>query len=498
MKNVETPTEAPIVETKQGKVSGLARPSSFAYFGIPYAQAPIGPLAFADPQPPKAWEGLRDGRLRGATGLLHTVPGTLVPEPARWGSNVLNLDVYTPEVGEAAKLPVFVWIHGGGFIAGSPAGSWYDGRGFNARGAVVVAISYRLGFEGFGYVPGRPLNRGMADWVAALKWVQENIAAFGGDPGRVTIGGQSAGGTAVLTLFAAPGAQGLFHGGWAASPASALMPEADARKIGAKLANLLGVENTAEGFEGMGRERIYATQSEAGKTDARGLNKLQDLRPGTLPYGPVLDGETIGESINDSYLQGVGTQVPLVVGSTTDEFTFIMDKVRGPLTFVPKNRALSFLGADDKQAAGYIQALASEGVTSTATVAGRYLTDSIFRSTVLSAAQARFEGSNGQARTWVYSFEWPTPTTGQAMHCIDLPFLFNCLGDEDVPALLGTRPPQTLADTVHDAAVRFIDRQDEPWPTWSPSNPVAQVFDEGARLGETLTDTAYTPAAHLL
>lgn len=492
------PLEAPKVVTKNGVVSGLARPSSFAYFGIPYAQPPVGPLAFENPQPPKPWEGTRDGRLRGATGLLRTVPGTLVPEPARWGSNVLNLDVYTPGVGEGAKLPVFVWIHGGGFTMGSPAGSWYDGRGFNAEGIVVVAISYRLGFEGFGYVPGRPLNRGVADWVAALRWVQENIAAFGGDPERVTIGGQSAGGTAVLTLLAMPQAQGLFHGAWAASPASVLLSAEDARRTGEKMARLLGVENTAASFEAVNRESIYAVQSEAGKSDARGLGKLRDLRPGTLPYGPVLDGETVAQDINDSFRQGTGVRVPLVIGSTTDEFTFITNKISGPLAFVPKNRALTFLGAQPNQTAGYIKALRSEGVTSTATVAGRYLTDTTFRKTVLSAAQARFEGSDGEARTWLYSFEWPTPTSGQAVHCVDLPYLFDCLGDEDVPALLGQAPPQDLADTVHGAAVNFVDHFTEPWPTWSPSRPVAQVFDQGARLGEALTETAYTPAAELL
>ena len=135
-----------------------------------------------------------------------------------------------------AALPVLVYIHGGGFTGGSPASPWYDGRAFNRDGVVTVTVSYRLGFDGFGHIAGAPSNRGVRDWIAALEWVRDNIAAFGGDPSRVTIAGQSAGGGAVLTLLGMPAAQDLFHSAWALSGAIADVSRERARTLSAKLA----------------------------------------------------------------------------------------------------------------------------------------------------------------------------------------------------------------------------------------------------------------------
>lgn len=489
---------APIVQVHQGRVSGLSRPGSYAYFGIPYAQAPKGNLRFEAPRPAEAWSGVKDGSLRGATGLAETVPGTLVPEPALGGGNILNLDVYTPNPTSKRPLPVLVWIHGGGFVAGSPASPWYDGRAFNRDGVVQVSVSYRLGFEGFGYVPDAPLNRGVLDWIAALNWVQENIAAFGGDPSQVTVAGQSAGGTAVLALLAAPRAQKLFHRGWSASPAHIMLSVKQARRTSKRLADLLGVPPTKAGFLSASRKDIYGRQQEAGEPEARGLQKMRGFPDNLVSYGPTEDPALFPHSFTDAYRAGLGSDKALVIGSTPDEFTMITTKMTLPLSVVPKRLALAAFGADRLQRSGYVRAQKVQGTVGTAKMLGRYITDSLFRRTVIEAASARCEGSGGKAQTWLYSFEWPSPNYNLAIHCVDLPYLFDCLEDEDVPDLLGTNPPQALADELHGAAVRFVEEGNEPWPAWSKAHPVARIFDASGQPGEAaLSEASYLPASLL-
>ena len=193
-------------------------------------------------------------------------PGdTLIPEPAIPGDSTLNVNVFTPAPGGDARLPVMVYIHGGGYVAGSPASPWYDGRSFNRDGVVTVTLSYRLGFDGFGWIDDAPANRGVLDWLCALEWVRSHIASFGGDPRRVTIAGQSAGGGAVLTLLGMPRAQGLFHRALAVSPATTDIPSARAEAIGRRLAALGGVEPTRAGLGSLPESRVQELQQLAPK-----------------------------------------------------------------------------------------------------------------------------------------------------------------------------------------------------------------------------------------
>ncbi|WP_436770598.1 carboxylesterase family protein, partial [Yinghuangia sp. YIM S09857] len=217
----ERPAEAPVVRTPSGAVRGvMLGPSNAAYLGIPYAEAPVGDLRYAAPVKRAAWEGVRDATGYGATPLRDYMMGvTLIPEPSYPGDDTLLVNVFTPCPGDAAaQLPVYVWIHGGGFMSGSPSSPWYEGGAFPRDGVVVVSVSYRLGVDGFGRLDGAPDNRAVRDWLLALEWVRNSIAAFGGDPGKVTIGGQSAGASAVLTLLSMPDAQHLFRAVVAESP----------------------------------------------------------------------------------------------------------------------------------------------------------------------------------------------------------------------------------------------------------------------------------------
>ncbi len=227
--------------TTSGAVRGFDEDGAHVFLGIPYAAPPLGANRFGVPVPPEKWDGMRECRAYGPTAPQRDPGMTIIPEPVEPGDDFLNLNIFTPDVGDA-KLPVFVYIHGGGFVSGCNRSPWYRGTRFARDGVVVVTIGYRLGVEGFLDIEGAPPNRAVLDWIAALEWVHENIANFGGDASNVTIGGQSAGSAACLTLMVNPRAKGLLHRVIAMSGTSdTRMPREALTEAAAKLASELGV-----------------------------------------------------------------------------------------------------------------------------------------------------------------------------------------------------------------------------------------------------------------
>jgi para-nitrobenzyl esterase len=484
----------PIVTISPGQVRGVWREGSAAFLGIPFAQAPVGELRFAAPVPPESWEGVRDALEYGATAKREK-PGekTLIPEPAVPGDSTLNVNVFTPVPGEPdAALPVLVYIHGGGFVEGSPASPWYDGRSFNRDGVVTVTVSYRLGFDGFGHIAGAPSNRGVRDWLAALEWVRDNITVFGGDPSRVTIAGQSAGGGAVLTLLGMPAAQGLFHAVWSLSGALSDVSGERARTLSAKLANLAGVAPTREGFASVPEETLFALQEKAAASDSKNpVAGILGLLGDGLPWGPMIDGELIQRPTVDSLRAGVGADIPLVLGANDDEFTMATDSVRNKLRFVPAGFALGQLKLAAPARGEYLADNRSQRRKGTAAVLGRYVTDQIFRVQVprIAAARADAGGSvQGAAPTWAYRFSWSSPSIGWACHCLDVPFWFDCLHAEGVTAIAGDAPPRALASALHGSAVAFIRDGAPGWTPWSSSPGSTRVFGGAASAPDVLSD----------
>ncbi|MFT4219710.1 MAG: carboxylesterase family protein [Microbacterium sp.] len=466
-----------VCRTAAGAVRGVwrgapGRPgASAAFLGIPFARPPVGPLRFAAPAPVEPWEGVRDAVAYGATPQRWMSPGpTLIPEPSVPGESTLNVNVFTPRPGdESAALPVLVFIHGGGYVSGSPASPWYDGRAFNRDGVVTVTVSYRLGFDGFGWIDGAPQNRGVLDWIAALEWVRDNIAAFGGDPGNVTIAGQSAGGGAVLRLLALPAAQGLFRRALSSSGAVADIPAERARETSRRLAARLGVAPTRDGFATAAEKQIEKLQVPAAASGAKGIAAARAALLAPVPYGPVLDGDTVQHPTVESLAAGVGADKALVLGSNDDEFTGVTRAYRDRLRFVPPALALALVG-EGAHARAYVRA--NRGLGDTAAVLGRFVTDHVFRSLVMRVAAAR-----GAAPTWAYRFAWRSPVRGDmALHCLDVPFWFDCLGDEHVAGIAGDSPPQSLADHMHAAAVAFARDGDPGWPAWSVRPGLTRVF----------------------
>ncbi|WEK60973.1 MAG: carboxylesterase family protein [Candidatus Microbacterium colombiense] len=477
-----TDTDFVEVETGAGRVRGRWRPTtggrgdprSAAFLGIPFAEAPIGPLRFQAPVPKSPWEGVLDALEFAATAQRGDPGVTLIPEPSVAGDSILNVNVFTPDPTPRAQgLPVLVWIHGGGYFAGSPASTWYDGRNFNRDGVVTVSISYRLGFDGFGWIEDAPSNRGVRDWLLGLEWVQQNIAAFGGDPARVTIAGQSAGGGAVLTLLGMEQAQHLFHGVYALSAALADVAAARAEAFGRALAARAGVEPTVSGFASLDEDRVLALQKKATRL---GPSSIGSVVEDGLPLGPTIDGDLLPRSTRESLAAGVGADKPLVLGATDDEFTMAFSSAARALRWVPRGPLLNRLGLPNSARREYLAANTDVAGLGTARLAGRLLTDRMFRAPLLQVLADR-----GSAPTWVYRFAWPSGRFGFAEHCLDVPFFFDCLDGPAMEPLAGPNPPQALADEVHGAAVAFITGGDPGWPRHEGEAGIARVYDTPSR-----------------
>ncbi|MFE5030173.1 carboxylesterase/lipase family protein [Streptomyces sp. NPDC056656] len=483
------PAEPPIVRTAHGPVRGERRDTGVRFLGIPYAQPPVGALRFAAPVPPEPWSDVLDATAYGPTAQRRPLAEvTFIPEPSIPGDGTLNLNVFTPDPSPNAGLPVMVWIHGGGFLAGSQASPWYDGAAFNRDGVVVVSIGYRLGFDGFGWISDAPHNRAVRDWLLALEWVRDNIRGFGGDPGRVTIAGQSAGGAAVLTLLGMPRAQHLFHRVHCLSGPVSQVSTTEAERLGRRLAELGGVPPTRTGLSQLSEEQILDLQkqvsSPAADTDTDtdtgtdtgtgtdpedALAGIAGLIAESLPFAPVVDGDLIPEPTLDALAAGTGAGKELVLGATDHEFTMALHPVRDRLAAVAPARILTACGVDEAVAAAYV---ADHPGLDTADLVGQYVTDHLFRTAVARVARAR-----GTAPTWLYRFAWRSPVLGLATHCLDVPFHFDCLDAEGVTAVAGAEPPKALAADVHGAAVAFIRDGRPGWTPWISSAPATRVFD---------------------
>ena len=463
------------VRTQQGVVRGRwrhdDRGDSAAFLGIPFAEAPVGARRFAAPVPAEPWDGVRDALEYGATPLRTEAPG-MIPEPAFAGDSTLNVNVFTPRPGDSdAGLPVLVWIHGGGYFGGSPSSPWYDGKSYNRDGVVVVALSYRLGFDGFGWIEGAPANRGVLDWIAGLEWVQSNIRAFGGDPDRVTISGQSAGGGAVLTLLGMERAQHLFSAAHSISGALGDMPKSTSIAFAKAMGEKLGIEPTADAFRQIPESKIFEVQQELDTPP--GMAYLQSMVEDGPLTAPVVDGELITRPTFESYTIGIGADKPLLLGATDEEFLMMVAGQSDELEKVPLNDLFDSVGLSGTMREEYLAAEPAYVARGHAAILGKYLTDGIFRSTVVRAVRARAAAT---APTWAYRFAFVSTSYGLSGHCLDVPFWFDCLDAAEVAAHTGPNPPQALATAMHGAAVEFITAHEPGWSAWTSENRAVKVF----------------------
>lgn len=476
-------SETVVASTAAGRVRGERREHSLAFRGIPYAAAPVGELRFAAPAPHPGWDGVRDALVNGPTPSLGPTTDTYsIPEPVVPGDELLNLNVFTPALGSGARLPVYVWIHGGGFVGGSPGGEWFDGDEFARRGVVTVVITYRLGFEGYGDIPGAPGNRALRDAIAALEWVAENISEFGGDPGQVTVGGQSAGGSAVLALLVSPAARGLFRGAVCHSGPLPDIPLPRAERVGREMAREAGLtEHHLDSWRQVPRERVVATERARAGADlfsaVRDLHQVLNGRDPITDFGPVIDGDLLPEDPVTAIGSGRGGQVPLLLGVTSHEFNPITAVVERFLASGVSAPVLMGLGVPPVLARAYPRAHPD---FSPAELLGQAVTDRVFRMPAVRVGLAR---TAAQALTWMWDFRWRSPVTDRAVHCVDLPFAWHRLGVDRVARIAGEHPPAELAEEFHAEIVAFIAGGRVDWPAMTVPAPVAKVWDTPSWVG---------------
>ncbi|WP_346094091.1 carboxylesterase/lipase family protein [Streptomyces olivaceiscleroticus] len=478
----------PLVTTAQGAVRGLRRGDTNAFLNIPYAAAPRGTGRFAPPQPHEPWDGVRDA----------TVPGPNAPQSERklgnidmspyfgagWsrGEDYLTVNVFTPAVAEG-DLPVMVFVHGGGFVAGSTRSALYDGSAFARDGVVLVTLNYRLGIAGFLDLPGAPANRGLLDVVAALRWVKENIAAFGGDPHNVTLFGQSAGATIVGGVLATPEAAGLFRtpeatGLFRAPEATGLFRRAiiqsgsglgaftseQAARVTQAAAAALGIEPHVEAFAEISDERLVEAASCLAGIDLQTATHHDPLIE-LSPFSLVLDTQPA-----ESVAAGHSADIDLLIGTNTEE---------GNLYLVPVGRYATSTAEDVDDAAARSHpepALLVETYRTTRPEASfgelrsALMGDALFGAG--SWALAGAHAAHSRSATYAYEFAWPSQAlNGQlgATHAVELPFVFDLAHLPELhgpAALLGPdKPPTDLAARMHAAWVRFARTGN---PGWAP------------------------------
>jgi para-nitrobenzyl esterase len=477
-----------LVDTTTGRLEGLAENGLRVFRGVPFALPPFGEHRLRAPQPVEPWTGVRAAHTYGCWAPQNAPATTLSGElPGQQAEDCLTLNVWTPSTTDGRR-PVLVWIHGGGFIGGSGASGLYDGAALAARGdVVVVTVNYRLGILGFlahpeltdgsGTAAG---NWGLLDQVAALRWVQDNIATFGGDPGNVTIFGESAGGMSVSDLLAMPSAQGLFRRAIVQSGPPNAVAMDRAEEVAAKLAAELGVASVAA-------LRDLPTQA---LLDAQAALIAQ--RRGRLPLVPVIDPATLPASPQEAIASGAARGIDLLIGTNRDEAKMFMvadPANRDPDEGVLRRRIEAIFRANDVMLSpddvvdGYRRARERRGESSDPRELWSAIdTDRMFRIGSVRAAEAQA----AHARTYMYLFTWTSPAMRGALgacHALEIPFVFGTLAKPGIDRFAGAgREAESLSQQMMDAWLAFARTGDpnvdtaSAWPTYDSDRRATRVF----------------------
>lgn len=466
-----------IVTTPLGELQGRLASGVRSFLGVPYAEPPVGALRFKEPVPRKAWNGVRDATEAGPNAPQRTAPfpgldaEALIGKGWTPGDDYLTLNVWQPD-GDATGLPVMVFIHGGGFVIGSKDAPVSEGSAFARDGVVCVAINYRMGIDGFLPIPGVPTNLGLRDQICALQWVQDNIAAFGGDPANVTVFGESAGAMSVANLLASPLAKGLFRRAIIQSGHGAMTRDIDvAQRLVKKLAKILRVPATAEGFASAPHEAVFDAMEKVSKpTSLIDLRDADGFEPvyGISRFIPVHGDDVLPERSLDALRNGVGAEVELLIGTNAEEMN---------LYLVPTGvrekagRFISWFVLRKSHPQAWV-VLKAYGMGTKGRRPGQVLTDTM--NDLVFRWPARRLAEEHQGRTHFYQFDWGSPAFGGqlgACHALEIPFVFDTLASATGPeGLAGEAPPQELATHMHALWVRFATDGQLPWPEFTPDS----------------------------
>jgi len=476
-------TREPVVRLADGAVRGSVSSGVVAFLGIPYAAAPFGANRMRAPQPAARWDGERAATAFGPTVPKGDYPpqyATLFPEVVIPGEECLNLNVWTPDPG-AAGLPVFVWIHGGSFMNGSSSVGEYDGAAFARDGVVCVSINYRLAAEGFLFLDDGIVNLGLLDQLAALRWVQENIALFGGDPARVTVAGESAGAMSVTTLLSMPLSAGLFAQAIAESGAAAhTLTAAQGRLVGEYLAAALGVPASRSALAGVPLDKLVRAASDlvTEVQTAPDPARWGSLALSLLPFAPVVDGSVLPAAPLSALASGQGSGVPLLIGSNLDEARLFL-VAAGTIDVIDPVTLGAVASAYGLPDAGLAVYSGNRPSGSAGDVLAAVITDWFFRVPAIRVAEAR--SGSGPRRTWMYRFDYPAPAANGGLgscHGAEIPFVFDTLGLPSVRSRLGPSPSQAVADRVHRTWVSFVSSGSPGWEAYDTSRRTTGLLTE--------------------
>jgi para-nitrobenzyl esterase len=461
----------PVVRFRDGAVRGKVSDGVLAFLGIPYAAAPFGVNRMRAPQPVRPWDGERDATAFGPTVPKGDYPpqyARLFPEVVIGGEDCLNLNVWTPDAG-ASGLPVLVWIHGGSFTNGSSSVADYDGAAFARDGVVCVSLNYRLAAEGFLFLGDYVANLGLLDQLAALRWVQDNISAFGGDPGRVTVAGESAGAMSVTTLLSMPLASGLFAQAIAESGAGAhTLTAAEGLTVGGFLAEVLGVPADRESIKAVPLDKLVRAASDlvVEVQTAPDRARWGQLALSLLPFAPTVDGAVLPAAPLAGFAAGRGGGVRLLIGSNRDEARLFLIAA-GTIGLIDEPTLGFVAGTYGLSADGLAVYRANRPSGGAGDVLAAVITDWFFRVPAIRVAEARC--ASGGAGTWMYRFDYPEPLDNHgfgACHAVEVPFVFDTMARSGVAALIGDAPSQGVADRVHRVWVDFIAGGDPGWASY--------------------------------
>ncbi|MFC6225300.1 carboxylesterase/lipase family protein [Hymenobacter artigasi] len=482
-----------VATTEAGQVRGQRVGEVLVFKSIPYAAPPVGELRFAAPAPHQPWTGVRNATAAGPTAPYNRPPaGDIDDQPVfgkGWvkGDDYLTTNIWTPALSGPPR-PVLVYIHGGAFAVGASDVPLFDGTGFAQKGAVLVSLNYRLGIEGFLKIKGAPSNRGTRDQLAALRWVQANIARFGGDPANVTVFGESAGAMSVATLLASPAAKGLFRRAilMSGSGQSVLSGE-QADRIAAKYAQVLRIKNTAEAFRRLSPEQVLDAQKKVTpKMVKLDTDEYRDPGSGTALFFPVLDGDIVPAVPLAAVQQGAGRDVDVLVGYNSDEANYFLVPT-GLLKKVKSNFVLTLAvkrllhPAPAALITVYKQAYPAKSpgeLLSAMATAYQFQVPSVH----LADAHARQPG-----RTYMYEFAWPSSVAASsygAYHGLALPFVFNQRAlVTGARGMLGpSGGPAELAEQMQSAWVEFARTGSPGWAPYTPAEHQTMLFNTRSQL----------------
>ena len=477
-----------IVRIDSGDIAGAAENGVEAFLGIPYAAPPVGALRWRAPQPVEPWSGVRRATAYGSD--CSQAANDIEKIRTTPSEDCLYLNVWRPKQevaigaaeGAGDKLPVLVWIHGGGFVGGGSSIPWYDGSEFARDGVVVVSLNYRLGRLGFFAHPAllatgeRPTgNFGYLDQIAALRWVQHNIAAFGGDPQRVTLMGQSAGGASVLALLTSPAAQGLFQqvvvlsgggrDGLLSKPmtnGTAEHPSAD--QIDRRFAEGLGVEG--ENAETLAALRALPAATVQGDVNLNKLAQVALLGDQVYPGTQMIDGDIVPSQPGDILASGEAPAMPMLIGTTAlDLPAFFPPSTLNPLAFFGENA--------EKARAAYNAPAQLDQNSLAALLLGIGADMTMHEPARFAARQVTRHGSPAWLYRFTYTAQAARPKSMAQGHAGELAFLFDQLAAQYGSAV--TPKDEEMAKAFHTYVANFVKHGDPngdglpQWPVFAPA-----------------------------